>query len=74
MPHIDFRADSLKTMHAMTQGEAQQWLDALGQYHYPVNLNLFGGRHQFAGDWFAQDLHPAMSASLLELSSGCIVT
>ncbi|HVB79737.1 MAG TPA: hypothetical protein VNE82_07265 [Candidatus Binataceae bacterium] len=40
----------------MTPNEAQQWLHALNQYAYPVNLTAFGGRAQFAADWFAQDL------------------
>ena len=40
----------------MTHKEAQQWLDALHQYEYPVNLTAFRGRAQFRGDWFARDL------------------
>jgi hypothetical protein len=40
----------------MTHAEALQWLDALHQYEYPVNLTTFNGGHQFGADWFTQNL------------------
>jgi hypothetical protein len=50
----------------MTHEEAQQWLDALLQYEYHVNLTDFDGRPQFPGNWFAQNLLPGNRQQTME--------